>query len=305
MKKKPFVLLLILTMVLTLALGLATGCSTKNQQAQQEKMFTDTLGREITIDKYPQKIISLAPAITEILFAIGLDQEIIGVSEYCDYPEQALTKEKMGGFKDPNVEMIVAADPDMVFISAGVQEDVITKLEELGTTVVVLDADTIDQVISNIELAGSLTGKEAEATALNANMRTRVENITSKVKGLAKPSVFVEIWDDPLMSAGSTSFVNNIIEVAGGVNIAADNTERYYNYSMENLLQADPDYYIINTHAHTPADIQNRAGYKVLSAVKNNRVFAIDDNLISRAGPRVIEGLEQMAVTIHPEVFGK
>lgn len=304
MKKKPIALLLILPLVLTLALGLATGCSTQNEQALKGKTFTDTMGRQITLDAYPQKIISLAPAITEILFAIGLDQEIIGVTDYCDYPEQALTKEKMGGFKNPNLETIVAAEPDMVFIAAGVQEDVIKKLEDLKVTVVVLDADTIDQVISNIELAGSLTGKEAEAKKVAADMRTRMTNITSKLKDVAKPTVFVEIWDDPLMSAGSTSFVNNLIEVAGGLNIAAGNTEKFYNYSMESLLQADPDYYIINTHAHTPADIQNRTGYEVLSAVKNNKVYAVDDNLISRSGPRVIDGLEQIAKIIHPEIFG-
>lgn len=297
MKRNQIALLLVLTLIMTLV----AGCSSTQQQAKEGKTFTDTLGRQITINEYPKKIVSLAPAITEILFAIGLDEEIVGVSDYCDYPEKASSKEKMGGFENPNVEKIYAQQPDMVFISAGVQEDVIKKLEELKVTVVVLDADTVDQVISNIELAGKLTGKETEAKKLADNMRARVNKIATKYKSQTKPTVFVEIWDDPLMSAGSDSFVNNIIEVAGGINIAADNAERYYNYSMEKLLETDPDYYIINTHSHTPQDIKKRNGYNALSAVQNNKVFAVDDNLISRAGPRVIDGLERMAEIFHPE----
>lgn len=303
MKKKSIALLLILALVL-MSLSMITGCSTQSK-GPEGKTFTDTLGREIKIDAYPQKIVSLAPAITEILFAIGLDSEIVGVSDYCDYPEKALTKEKMGGFSNPNVEKIAALEPDMVFLSAGVQEDVINKLEDLGVTVVVLDADTVEQVLNNIDLAGQLTGKEKEAQAVVEDIQTRLDKVEAAIKDLSKPTVFIEIWDDPLMSAGSTSFVNNIIELAGGVNVAADNTERYYNYSSEKLFEADPAYYIINTHSHTPADVKTRTGYDALSAVKNDKVVAVDDNLISRAGPRVIEGVEEMAKILHPEAFSK
>lgn len=304
MKKKSIALSLIVGLILTLSLSLFTGCSAQSQ-GPEGKSFTDTLGREIKVDAYPQKIVSLAPAITEILFTIGLDSEIVGVSDYCDYPEQALTKEKMGGFSNPNVEKIAALEPDMVFISAGVQEDAINKLEEMGITVVVLDADTITQVQNNIDLAGQLTGKEKEAKAVVKDMQSRLDKVEAAIKDQPKPTVFIEIWDDPLMSAGSTSFVNNIIDLAGGVNIAADNTERYYNYSSEKLLEADPEYYIINTHSHAPADVKKRTGYDVLSAVKNDKVVAVDDNLISRAGPRVIEGLEEMAKILHPDTFSK
>lgn len=299
--KKPLILLMIMALMLTST----AGCSPKKQQVQQGKTVKDSLGREITLEKPLQKIISVAPAITEILFALGLEKEIIGVSDYCDYPEQAMTKEKMGSFKNPNVEIIASKQPDMVFMSAGVQEDVMRKLEELNVKVVVLDADTIKQVINNITLAGLLTDKEAKALEITTDMKNRMTAVTSKVKDLPKPKVFFEVWDEPLMSAGSTSFIHNIIETAGGSNVAADSSKRYYTFSAEKLLEINPDVYFINTHSHTPEDIKDRNGYEALSAVQNDKVFTIEDNLISRAGPRVIEGLEQTARILHPEAFNK
>ncbi|MGI5901614.1 MAG: ABC transporter substrate-binding protein [Desulfitobacteriia bacterium] len=290
-------------LVLILILAFMVSCSSQGNENSQGKIIKDTLGREINITSPPEKIVSLSPALTEILFAIGLDQEIIGVSEYCNYPAAAKNKPTMGDFSTPNVELVTSKDPDMVFVAAGVQEDVIEKFESLGITVVVLDADTIEQVIDNIELAGILTGKEKEAARVAEDMRKRLEAITAKVQNLEKPKVFFEVWDDPLMSAGSQSFIHDIIVTAGGENIAGKNTERYYNYSVETLLEENPDIYLINSHSHTPSDIKKRNGYQVLQAVKNDKIFVIDDDLISRPGPRVIEGLEQLARYFHPQAF--
>jgi iron complex transport system substrate-binding protein len=300
MKKSLF-----MTVLIICVLGLTLSCAKDNQgevTAEKGKTITDSLGREIIIDKYPEKIISISPAITEILFALGLNEEIIGVSNYCDYPEEAQGKEKVGGFEDPNVEVIIAKNPDLVFASAGVQEELIKKLEGLNIKVAVLDADNIEEVIANIVITGKITGKEKEADEIASAMTQKLEEIRAKVKDQPKPKVFVEVWDDPLMSAGYGSFIHSIIEDAGGINVAADNSERYYTFSMEKLLEIDPDIYIINTHSHKPADVKNRNGYHVLSAVQNNKVYAIDDSLISRAGPRVIQGLEEMAQIIHPEL---
>lgn len=300
--RKSLTFILILTIILTAP----AGCSSPQpQQAQQGKTVKDSLGREIILEGPPKRIVSLSPALTEILFALGLDEEIVGVSTYCDYPQEAKTKEKMGGFEDPNIEIIAAKQPDMVFISAGVQEEVIDKLEKLDLKVVVLDADTISEVIDNIAMAGIFTGKESMAQELTAQMKARLAAVTGKVRGLPRPRVFFEVWDEPLMSAGSASFIHNIIETAGGINAAAENSKRYYTFSVEKLLEADPDFYFINAHSHNPQDIKDRKGYNVLRAVLNNNVFTIDDNLIGRAGPRVIEGLEQMAAILHPEAFNK
>ena len=155
----------IIVMILILSLGL--GCGSNNQNGDQKQIVTgenktvfDSLGREISIEEYPEKIISISPAITEILFTLGLNEEIIGVSNYCDYPEEAQNKDKVGGFEDPNVEVIVAKKPDLVFASAGVQEELIKRLEELNIKVAVLDADNIEQVIENIIITGKLPEKQ-------------------------------------------------------------------------------------------------------------------------------------------------
>ncbi|NLM20223.1 MAG: cobalamin-binding protein [Peptococcaceae bacterium] len=295
--------LVITLIVLMFVFSLTAGCFAQEQEVPQGKTIKDSLGREIAIPQTPAKIISLSPALTELLFALDLDQQIIGVSDYCDYPEQVKTKERMGGYNTPNVELIASKNPDLVFISAGVQEEFMDRLSEFGITVVSLDADTIDQVMTNIHLAGVLTGKEKEAKQLTDSLKQKKDEITAKVQGKPKPKVFYEVWDDPLMSAGAPSFIHDIIETAGGINIAAESNERYYIYSVEKLLEENPDIYIINSHSHIPKDVMSRNGYQALKAVQNNKVYVIDDNLISRAGPRVIEGLEQMAQMLHPEVF--
>jgi len=294
---------LLILLVIILCFTVACSSQAPSQNKPQGKTITDSLNREINIGNPPQRIISLAPAVTEILFALGLDQQIVGVSNYCDYPEQTKNKEKMGGYDSPNVEAIASKKPDMVFISTGVQEGIVQQLEKFGITIVALDADTLEQVMKNIELAGLLTGKEKEAQQITADMKNKAAEISAKVEGLAKPKVFFEVWDDPLMSAGSQSFIHNMLETAGGINIAAVKSERYYTYSVEQLLKENPEVYIINNHSHTPEDIKNRTGYQALSAVQKDRVYAIDDNLISRPGPRVILGLEQIARAIHPEAF--
>lgn len=294
------IIILMITIVFILV---SLGCASDTQKTQTGTTIIDSIGREVVIEKEPEKIISIAPAITEILFALGLEQQIIGVSDYCDYPEAAQAKEKIGGFKDPNVEVILSKEPDMVFASAGVQEELITKMEELNITVVVLESANIQQVLDNIQLAGQITGREAKAQEIVSDMKEKMDDIIKKVQEQPKTTVFFEVWDDPLMSAGSSSFIHNIIETAGCINVAGDNTEEFYTYSMEKLLEIDPDVYIINDHSHTPADVTTRNGYDALSAVKNNQVYSIQDDLISRAGPRVIRGLEEMAKITHPEVF--
>lgn len=297
--------LAIVTMLLLFILSITSGCAVPVEETPVDTgiAVTDSLGREVVFETIPEKIISISPGTTEILFALGLDDKIIAVSDYCDYPEAALAKPKIGGFQDPNLEVILSMEPDVVFSAGGIQEELITKMDELGINVVVLDADNIEQILENITIAGQVTGKDQKAQELVADLSNRMNSVIEKVKEEPKPMVFFEVWDDPLMTAGSTSFINNVIETAGGTSIGAVNAEEFYNFSMEQLLEADPDIYIVNTHSHEPQDIKVRNGYDVLSAVKNDKVFAIDDNTISRPGPRIIDGLEAMAKILHPDLF--
>lgn len=310
MKRIGWIVLLIAVMVFS---GCAGTAQTEEPPAEalpetpdpveEALTVTDSLGRTVSLDAEPQRIVSLAPAITEILFVLDLGDRIVGVTEYCDFPAEAAEKPKVGGFKDPNMERILEQQPDLIFVAYGVQEELVDQMEDLGLTVCVLDAETVPEVAGNIRIAGTLTGAVDAAERVAGDIETRMEAVIQAVSGRTAPTVFFEVWNDPLMTAGSTSFLHSLLTLAGGNNIGGDSTESYYNYSMELLLEKDPQVYIINDHSHTPDDVMARPGYDALQSVKAGRVYSIDDNLINRAGPRVIDGLEQMAQLLHPEAF--
>jgi len=287
---------------------LSLGCSSSQEEdtiAASGMTVTDSLGREILVPQNPERIISLSPATTEILFALGLGDKVVGDTEYCDYPEEAKTKDKVGGFENPNLELIVAKEPDLVFTAAGIQEEIIQKLEASHIAVVCLDAETIDQVMSNISLTGEITGMSKKAGEIVKDMEERVKAVQEKIKDKPRPVVFFEVWDDPLMTAGPGSFIDSLIQMAGGQNAAADLKGKFADYSTEKLLEVNPDIYIMNNHAHKPEDLKTRTGFDRLKAVQNDRVFTIEDDLVTLPGPRIIQGLEEMARIIHPEIFPK
>lgn len=266
--------------------------------------ITDSVGREVTIEKQPQKIVSLAPATTEILFAIGADDQLVGVSEYCDYPEEALEKPKMGDFMNPNFELILESEPDLIFVAAGEQEDFIQRLTELGIKVIVLDADNVEQVLQNITTAGKITGHQDKAQQLVGELEARIEEVKSKVTTSSRiPAVFFEVWDDPLMTAGPNSFIDDLIKLAGGKNIAEDLPKRFAEFSQELLFERNPEIYILNNHAHTPEDVKARPGYDAIKAIQDDRVYTVEDDLVTLPGPRIVDGLEELAKIIHPEAF--
>lgn len=278
-----------------------------NQQAAGSNFpltITDSLGREIVISSEPGKIISMSPAITEILFAIGVDNKIAGVTNYCNYPSGAAKKDRIGDFLNPNIEMIVSIEPDIIFVADGVQEDFVKQFDKLGIIVITLDATTIAEVVENIKTAGLVCGAVQQAAAIAGDMTKRIDAIEAKTAGANnKPAVFFEVWDDPLMTAGPGSFIDDMINLSGGQNIAADAGKEFAEFNREVLLTRNPDIYIINDHAHTPEEVINRPGYGGLKAVRENHVYSIEDNLVTLPGPRLIEGLEEMARIIHPDLF--
>lgn len=310
---------IILLLSLAMLLLFTTGCGNSGQDQSEidselynntpasEDGFpitvTDSLGRKVVIESEPGRIISLSPAITEILFAVGVAENIVGVTDYCDYPAEAQQKPKVGSFQTPNLELIVDSEPDVIFTAAGIQEDFIKQFDQLEIKVVVLDAQNIDQVMNNIRLAGQVSGATTKSTEVVEDIQRRLTSVKDRIASAkTKPTVFFEVWDDPLMTAGPGSFISDLISLAGGTNIAENTTEEFVEYNREMLLAKNPEIYIINSHAHTPEDIKNRPGYAGLSAVRENRVYSIEDDLVTLPGPRLIEGLEKMARIIHPEL---
>ena len=290
-------------LLLTILIFLLAGCSGKQKEAiEGERVFTDFFGQQVEIKEAPQRILSLSPAATEILFALGLDEEIVGTTDYCNYPEAALSKPKVGGFTNPNMEIIVQAEPDLILLASGVQTEYIEAFKKYGLTTFVLDAQTIDQVIENILLVGDITLKQDEAKIITDDMLSRINFVKEKTQGLEKPLVFFEVWDDPLLSAGPETFIADILEISSAENFAADAKSDYPQISLELLLERDPDIYMAIDHKNNlPAG--ERPGFQNLQAVKNGKYFRIEDDLVTKPGPRVILGLEEIASNIHPDIF--
>lgn len=273
--------------------------------------ITDDLGRQVTINKAPERIVSLVPAITETLFALGLGDRVAGVTEYCDYPAEAMTKTKIGGFSTPNSELIVAAQPDLV-LATNIHEEYILQLEKAGLTVVAANPVNLGQVIDTIKLIGQITGAVAEADKLTSDMQERINEVEAKVKDLPdeqKPVVYFEIWPDPLTTGGAKSFINSLIVTAGGKNIAADVEQDWMTLSHEIVISRNPQVIIFCYHGAsllTAEQIKTRTGWAEVEAIKNNRVvFLPDQDIVTRTGPRVVDSLEQVAGAIHPEFFIK
>lgn len=296
--KKNKILIILISLVLLLS-----GCGGKETPVSDSgKTFEDILGQKIVIEKTPEKIISLSPAITEILYVLDLDDKIIGTTDYCDYPEAAKHTPKMGGFNTPNMELIIEADPDLVFISSGIQAELSESFKKLGIKTFALDANTIDQVIYNIKLVGTLLDAEEKAKIVTDDMQKRKDFVQEKTKDLEKPLVFFEIWDEPLLSAGPNTFVSDILEIAGGINFAQQGESDFPQISLEILLERDPDFYIAVDHQKNE-DIKNRPGYENLSAIRNNKYYRVEDDYVTLPGPRIIIGLEEVSKILHPEIF--
>lgn len=272
---------------------------------------TDDLGRDITVEARPERIVSLAPSNTEILFAIGAGEQVVGVTEHCNYPPEVQERTSVGGFsaKNLSVETIVAQEPDLVVSAGSIQQPVIDALTDAGITVFALDPSSIDDVYANIETVGAITGHSEEARTVIDDVQSRitaVTDVTDDIPAGEQPAVFYEVWNEPLMTAGPTTFIGALIDLAGGKNIFADVEEDYPQVSTERVVQRNPDI-ILGPDSHsdqlTVAAISERPGWEDIDAVQNDQIYLIDGDIVSRAGPRLAQALETIAATLHPDRF--
>jgi iron complex transport system substrate-binding protein len=293
-----------LVALLSMALVL-TACSPTGHTASIDIDYVfDDLGRLVAINGTPQRIVSLAPSNTEILFALGLGDKVVGVTDYCDYPPEALDKEKVGGYVNPDVEKIVALNPDLILVAYGTPMDVINNLVELGLTVFGIKTTDLDDLLNDIRRVGEITDKEVEAQALTSEMESRIQAVTNQTQELEqRPKVFYIVWGgegSALWTAGSGTFINELIEKAGGVNIC-QNITGYAEISLENILASDPEIIIASELSYDWA--MNATELASTNASQTGRIYTCDDNLVQRQGPRLVEGLEWFAYLIHPEIF--
>ena len=274
--------------------------------------ITDDLGVTVTIDKYPERIVSLSPANTEILFALGLGDRIVGVTEYCTYPEAALSKDKIGGFSTINTEKIAVLNPDLLVAADGNSEETIVHLRELGYTIITVNADTIDTTLADIRLIGKAAGVESAAEELVSSMQADLAEIAEKTKGAEKPTILHCMWTDPLWVSGSGTFQDEMISAAGGVNAAAAEGG-WVALTMEKFLTMNPDIIVVDSGdgmgVGTDDALKNfflkDSRMQSLSAVQNERVYVVNADIIDRGGPRIVEGVEALAEIAHPDIFGE
>jgi iron complex transport system substrate-binding protein len=253
-----------------------------------------------------KRYISLAPATTEILFSLGLEEEIVGVSSYCDYPQAALSKEKVGDFSRPDTEKILFLKPDYVFCAGLEQAAVALQLKRLNLNVYVSDPANIEELFDSILTIGKITARQTYARNVVEDMKNRIKKITTKSASIPKEKqkkVFVEIWHDPLFTAGCGSFIDELISLAGGINIAYDTKRPYSIFSWEEVISRNPDcIFVAYMSEKSPLElIKKRPGWANLAAVKNNRVYTdIDPNMLLRPGPRLAQGLEELYKRLYP-----
>jgi len=264
---------------------------------------TDDAGREVRIAVRPQRIASLTPGNTEIVCALGATDRLVGVTAQCDYPAEVADLAKIGDFAQPNLEAVAAVEPDLVLVTTGIQAEVIERLEALGAVVLAVDPTSLEGLYASIGLVGQVIDEPAAADELVGSIRLQIEDIGERVEG-APATCFLEIAQNPLFTVGAVTLLSDLIEAAGGANVVTE--EGYVAYSVEQLIAADPEVYLATLGSMSdPGDLAGRPGYESLTAVTAGRVYVLDDNLVSRPGPRVAEGVRLIAEALHPDVFAE
>jgi iron complex transport system substrate-binding protein len=285
-----------------------TASASASAATQYPLTVTDDQGTSVTLAAKPTHIVSLVPSNTEILYAVGAGDDLMAGTQYDDYPPEAKSKALIKGLK-PSLEVVTAYHPDLVLASTSNASDLIQQLRTLHIPVVYLDPHDFSGVYHDIQLVGQIVDAAPAAQKVVAGMQQKVGMVTAKTASVtARPRVFVEIdASDPtkIFTVGPGSFIDALVTMAGGANIAHDAKSAYPQLGLEALVAADPQVIVLDDAAFgaTPDAVAKRPGWSSLAAVKDHRVFPIDDSLVSRPGPRLADGLLAMAKLIHPELF--
>jgi iron complex transport system substrate-binding protein len=267
---------------------------------------TDEIGRIINISPSPRHIVSLAPGITETLYALGLADKIVGVTSFCNWPPSALQKQRIGGFINPSIEQIVSLKPDLIIATAdGNRQDTVRQLERIGLPVYVTSPSDTNGILRSISRLGEITARKNAAAILVRQLQKRLSNIGAQIRHKSKPRVFFQIGLEPLITVGEKTLINEVIERAGGINMASHDTARYPRYSPEGIMAGSPDIILFAPMANDKEFIAVKKfwqQFEGVPAVKNNRIYPIDTDLISRASPRIVDAIETMALIFHPDI---
>jgi len=291
-----------------------------NQTNTQKNISViDDEGYTTNLTSVPQRIISLAPSNTQILFAVGVGDKVVGVTDYDHYPYnfsawiEAGNMTSIGGFSTPNKETIASLNPDLILATPVNDPDVVT-LRNLGYNVLVLNPNDVNGILKDITMVGKATGADQNAATLVNSLNSQISAIEAKIADakLPKPTVYYEVWTPPLMSAGGTSFINDVLVKAGGINIFGDESQQYPVISSETIVQKNPDVILLPSQMAntgeapfygTVDDVKARPGWSSISAIQNDRVIIVSGDLFAEAGPRIGDQIAAAAKAFYPELF--
>jgi iron complex transport system substrate-binding protein len=266
--------------------------------------MTDMLGRRVPVPERAVRIVSLAPSITETVFALGDGDRLVGVTDYCDYPPEATKKPRVGGISTPSFEAILALRPDLVLAtSESNYAEHVQRLTALGLPVYVIRPIDFETVLESIERIGAVLGREAAARAQVASMRREADAITRAIGGAARPRVLYVVWSNPLIAPGRGTLITELLARAGGESVTGTEPLPYPRLSLETVVERRPERIIVGRHGQETAAelLRGWEGLTAVTAVREGRVYAVDGDLVHRPGPRMIEALRALARALHPE----
>lgn len=270
----------------------------------------DDLGDTLCLSSPPQRIVSLAPSNTELLYALGLGPRMVGVTEYCNYPPAADTLPKVAGYSVLNLEMVVAAEPDLVVAARGNDIEGVQSLRALGVPVLALDIQSVDQLFAAVGKLGRLTGNEKEAAALADQLRTRIDVVQERLEGAStRPRVMWGSMSEPIYTAGAATLIDDIFGLAGGENLGRQAMGAWPQISLETVVAWQPEVIITTYHPSGAGSLEVQIesvrhldGWKALPAVRTGRVHYVEADHLNRPGPRMIDALEELVELFHPEL---
>lgn len=304
---------------LTLAAVLFGGCS-RTDSGQNSgtsgvssdsltRSFVDDLGRTVHLPPKVERIVSLAPACTETLFAVGAGEKVVGVTSFSNFPPEARSVTQVGGLTRETVslERILQLRPDVVFAAGTLQYELIQDLTHLGLAVIAFEPSDIDGIVANLRLAGEITGYSSQATDVIGDLERQVEEVTRRVDSILdeeRPAVFYEVWPRPLRTASAASYLGQLVRLAGGRNLFQDLSEPYPLVSEEAVVQRNPEIILAPlTSASDLGEFLRRPAWRNVTAIRERQIHFLDEDLVSRPGPRVGEGLWAIGAALHPDHF--
>lgn len=287
--------------------ALSLSCNREQKDTSGPYFFKgpDLVAQLVSLAKEPQTIISLAPSNTEIVYALGASEKLIAVTNFCDYPPEAQIKDKVGDLMNLNLEKVIKLSPDLVLASTQLLPEKRKILEDAQIAVAVTEGTSLAQTLESILLIGRLTNKQEKAKEIVRRLEQDFAQIKAQTEKLSRPKVYyiVSFGQYGNWTCGKGSFMDELISLAGGENIAHNLNQPWAEFSLEKLVALDPDILLAGKYSGPIENLKNEAGYRELTAVKTGRVYVLDDNLTSRPGPRLADGLALIAKAIHPEVF--